>query len=176
MNILPVLLIVLMVIIILLFAIDMKVKAVYGSGDSKRVLILSWLYPLFKAAVSYESNVPIMEVYLFNLSIYKKVLKAGKHKVNLREFNKMKLLRNAELKDIDVRVSYGFPDPSVTGMAYGVLGIISQFVNVDSLSQKADFFADEDYVEIFATANLNIGLTLVNLIKINKEEEIWNKA
>jgi len=148
--------------IILLFA--CKARIIFNFSDnSKFDLRLLWLYPLLKAVVVSEDNTPALSVFLFNKNIYKKALNT-KHKYKYRSVDNMKLVKSLKISQVDVQTSYGFRDPAVTGIACGVLGIISHFIDIDSLNQDPGFMTDNNYFNLNAKAKINIGLTLFNLI------------
>lgn len=156
---------VVILIIMLFFIISMRVIFTFSSNEARATLTLLWLYPFFKAAMIFEASSPILTVSLFNNKVYTRTLNLGKQQQNMVGLRRMKLVRAVSLSNIDVDTSYGFVDPSATGIACGIINIITQFVDVDSLYQQPNFTTDNDYIDVHATANLNIGLTLVNLIR-----------
>jgi hypothetical protein len=102
----------------------------------------------------------MLKVYLFKQLIMKKTLKIRKKK-----YGGMELIKLSDPKDVHVNVQYGFRDPFTTGVTCGVINMASQFINIDSINQTPEFMSDDDYVHLDATAKVNLGSTLIKLIK-----------
>ena len=148
-----------LLLIILLFTVASKIIFYFDSAASELNLTLLWLYPVMKSVVSSENGGFTLSVYFFNKRILKRQLKIGKTDMQNRNF-----LRKINPTDININAQYGFKDPYLTGLAYGAINMISRFFTLESLHQKPGFLAYEDYINIDATARLNLGRSLLKLV------------
>lgn len=148
-----------LLLLILLFAVKSKVDLVFDSTDSDIHFTLFWLYPLLKSVVTREKSGFVMTVYLFNRKVLTRLLNP-KQNVSKKE----NVLRLFNPTDIHVDTRYGFRDPFVTAMASSAITMASGYFNVESLNQKPDFLATNDYISLDATAKLNLGRSLLKLI------------
>jgi hypothetical protein len=155
----------LLLVILLLFTVKAKVVLSVNTGNMEMRGSFLWLFPLFRADFIYENSKPALEIYLFNRKIYTHRLRLAKRRAGKTGLSKLEMIRSIALSDVDVKASYGFFSPFATGIVCGTLGIITQYVNIDSFEQIPDFEADEDYIYIHATAYLDMGSTLINLIR-----------
>lgn len=155
-----VLLALVLLVLILLFTVTSKLIFSFDTSRSDLHLTLLWLYPFFKSVVVNEDNGLVLNIYLLNKKVYSRQLR---HKQNLQ--SNRSILRSFSPTDIHVDAQYGFRDPSVTGLACSVISAVSKFFNVESLRQEPDFLAYDDYIYVDATARLNLGHSLVKLIR-----------
>ena len=146
--------------IILLFLIALKIKVVLNTDETDLNMTVFWIRPFIKAMVSMENATPVLKLYLFNKRILKRALKNGKNKQK-----GMNLVQITNPKDIHVNVHYGFRDPFTTGIACGAINIASQFIDIDEMNQTPDFLTGNDYIYLDATAKVNLGSTLIKLLK-----------
>jgi predicted membrane protein len=160
MGLIFIILIVAITFIILLFVFTLRIKLVIDSDKPEINMSLFWLNPFINAFVNIENTVPMLKVYLFKQLIMKKALKIRKKK-----YGGMELIKLSDPKDVHVNVQYGFRDPFTTGVTCGVINMASQFINIDSINQTPEFMSDDDYVHLDATAKVNLGSTLIKLIK-----------
>ncbi|HEY8889304.1 MAG TPA: hypothetical protein VIM70_03510 [Clostridium sp.] len=144
--------------IILLFTVDLRVKIVFDTCKTNLSMTLLWLHSFLKALVTIEESKPMLTLYLLNRRLFKRKLKAGKSKLNKTDL--MKLIHSS---DVHVNVYYGFRDPFTTGITCGAFTAASQFINIDSINQMPDFTTENDYIYLDASANVNLGSTLLNL-------------
>jgi hypothetical protein len=153
-----ILIILISLLITLLFTVDLKVKIVFDTCKTNLSLTLLWLHSFLKALVTIEDSKPMLTLYFFNRRLFKRKLKTGKSKISKTEF--MKLIDSS---DVHVNASYGFRDPFTTGITCGAFNAASQFINIDSINQMPDFTTENDYIYLDASANVNLGTTLLNL-------------
>ena len=159
MALLLILLTLILILTILLFTVALEINFNFDSTNSDMHLTLRWLSPLLRSEVARKGNGFIMTVYLFNKRILTKQIKRNQNAAGNRN-----ILRSLKPTDIHVNTQYGFRDPSVTGLACGTISAVSQFFAVESLRQRPDFLAINDYVSLDATAKLNLGHSLMKLI------------
>ncbi|HYF84715.1 MAG TPA: hypothetical protein VEB00_17060 [Clostridia bacterium] len=159
MVLLLILLTLLLLLVVLLFTVKSKVDFIFNSTNSDMHVTLFWLYPLLRSVIARENNGLILTVYLLNKRILTKQLNR-KQNVSGKE----SILKSLNPTDIHVDTQYGFRDPFVTGLACSAIPLVSEFFNVESLHQKPDFLAINDYVNLDATARLNLGHSLMKLI------------
>jgi hypothetical protein len=156
------------ILIILLFSAALKIRVILDTDNSDLNMTLLWLQPFFKAVITLEESKPVLVIYLFNRKLYKKVLKLQKKRPS-----NMNLVRITNPKDIHVKTQYGFTDPSMTGITCGAVNLASQLINIDEITHIPDFTAYNDYIYFDATAEVNIGSTLINLMK-SKNSKLRN--
>ncbi|MFZ5354083.1 MAG: hypothetical protein ACOZCL_15370 [Bacillota bacterium] len=144
---------------ILLFAVASKVTFHFSSTTSDINVTITWLHPFLRSVVTRNSEGTQMFIYLFN----KKILKTRLDNKNTTGKNK-NIIEKLNPTDISIYTEYGFRDPSITGMTFGAISAASQLLPVESISQKADFLTNEDYINVDGTARLNLGRSLVSFI------------
>lgn len=149
-----------LLLIILLFTVASKINFNFDTANSDMQLTLLWLYPLLRSVIAREDNGFVLTVYLLNKKIFKKHIN-GRQNVNSNK----NILRKLKPTEVHVNTRYGFRDPFVTGLTCSIVSIVSQFFNVESLHQKPDFLAINDYINLDATAKLNLGNSLIKLIQ-----------
>ncbi|HYE82009.1 MAG TPA: hypothetical protein VEG39_07575 [Clostridia bacterium] len=159
MTLLLVLLTVVLLFIVLLFAVKSRINLVFDSANSDMHLTLFWLYPLLKSEIARKDGGFVMTLYLLNKRILTRQIKR-----KLGVSGNKGVLRSLRPTDIHVDTRFGFRDPFVTGLACSAVTMISEFLNVESLHQKPDFLAINDYISLDATAKLNLGRSLAKLI------------
>jgi membrane protein implicated in regulation of membrane protease activity len=164
-NLLYIMLIAVMVLVLLLFITAMKVIFIFNSDKANINLTLLWLYPFLKVVVTTEETHPVLVAYLFGKSIVRRDLRRKPTREKRRKTNRVELVRQIKPRDVHVHASYGFRDPSITGVACGAMNMAAQFIHIDSFNNDPDFVAENDYIYVDATAKLNPGITLVKLIK-----------
>ncbi len=159
MVLLYILIIAALLLIVLLFTVASKIIIHFDSAASDFNITLLWLYPVLKSVVSWSNDRFILNVYFFNKRILKRQMISGKTDMQNRN-----LLRKINPTDVNISAQYGFRDPYFTGLAFCAINIISKFFTLESLYQKPSFLANDDYVEIDATARLNLGRSLLKLV------------
>lgn len=168
-TIILVLLIIAATLVFLLYTINARVVFSYDMSDMKMNASLFWLYPLFKAELTANNAKPVLQMYLFQKRIYQTDMENAKHKENKSKMNKIELIRSAAVSNVDVEVSYGFFSPFATGIVCGTLDILTQYVAIDTFNQRPDFTADDGHLAIDASAELNVGRTLQNLMSAYRQ-------
>jgi hypothetical protein len=154
-----VLIIAALLLIILLFTVASKIIVHFDSTTSDLKLTLLWLYPFLKSVVSSENGRLILNVYLFNKRILKRQIMSSKIDMQNRNY-----LKNIHPTDINISAQYGFRDPYFTGLTFCAINMISRFFTLESLSHKPSFLTEDDYINIDATARLNLGRSLLKLV------------
>jgi len=159
MTLLFIFLMLLLLFIVLLFTVASRINLSYDSAKSDMHLTLKWLHPLLRSVIVKEGSRLLIRVYLLNKRILTKLIIPKQY-----TGRKGNILRSLKPTEIHVNTQYGFRDPFVTGLACSAVSAVSQFFNVESLHQKPDFLANSDYVNLDATAKLNLGYSLMKLI------------
>jgi hypothetical protein len=104
---------------------------------------------------------PFLSINLFGKQIYSKAIKkSGKRKM------KMKYYPALDLHGMYANVYYGFDNPFFTGISSGVIQIIQIYFNGIYIAQFPDFLAQKEYIRINAGGKLNMGKTIVNILRI----------
>lgn len=150
----------LVIITILLFKMALHIRLKYHSNESSINVSLVWLEPFFKAFIIIKDLDIYLKLYLFDKLIFNRKLK--KQKTKSRGLN---LVKKADPQNVHVDVQYGFRDPFMTGISCGLMNFTSEFIDVESMNQVPDFMASDDYIQLDATANINIGSTLLKMLR-----------
>lgn len=159
MVIIYVILAIFLLLIVLLFTVRSKIDVVFITCDSDMHITLLWLYPLLKSVVTRVNGRLSVSIYLLN----KKVLTRQIYKKQSPSVS-ANIIRHLNPTDICVDTQYGFRDPFFTGLACSAVTMASEYFNVKSLNQKPDFLAASDYIDVDATARLNLGKSILKLI------------
>ncbi|MDP4180619.1 MAG: DUF2953 domain-containing protein [Bacillota bacterium] len=152
--------IIIALIFVLLFNASLKARFIFDTEESDMHLTLLWLPPLFKAIVEMVNARPVFTIIVLNKKVYTKVLKGKK-----QTFNKRQLLDKVNPEDFIVNAYYGFSDPFTTGIATGVMSMLSGFADIASINHCPDFTSSKDYIYVDATAKINLGSALLNLLR-----------
>jgi hypothetical protein len=175
MYILVVFISIILLIAILLSTYSLKIDF---SFDSKQLndfkLTLSWLKPFIKGFVKTDENKLVLSVYLFNRKILTKNLTSNKPN-KPSNFNNLKLIRSIKFVNLTLKTSYGFEDPSITGMLCGAINILSEYIDINNSCNNPDFSTDFDHFDIYILAEINLLVTLLNLIKLKKPSLVMQK-
>lgn len=155
--------VVLGILVLLIFIVALRIKLVFDSENTNFNITLIWLDPLLEGLITMENNKPMLTIYLFKKKVIKTIIwKSSKR--SLKNNNGFKLIKLSNPKDININASYGFKDPYITGITCGAINIVSQFINIDSISQRPNFQTSDDYIYFDATAKINIGSALIKLL------------
>ncbi|OFI05840.1 hypothetical protein CLOACE_15350 [Clostridium acetireducens DSM 10703] len=157
---------VIIILLILLLIIIFPVKIIFDFNSKvfKFNVKILWLYPFFKATIN-ENSKGILEFYLFN----KKVLTKNLIK-NLKYKHNIKFIKQIQPKYFNLQLSYGFKDPSITGVVCGSVYALSKCINITNLCNNPNFNVDSTYVNVSGLMEFNVistGLKLLNLYKKN---------
>lgn len=155
--------IILLSLIILLSVFHVKVIFAFNSEQYTNLnLMISWLYPMFKAIITNEGNSIIISVYLFNRKIFIRNLKSKKRN-NKISFD---LIKSIKLDYIKVKTSYGFENPAITGWVCASVSLILNYVKTKDLYNNPDFSMNSNYINLNAETKINVISTLINLLKL----------
>lgn len=127
-------------------------------------IVTTWLGPLLKALIYKQGEESLITIYLFN----QKVLTKNLIRQTKKYSDTLDLIKTINPEHIKLQSSYGFEDPSITGMVCGTFDMISQYINLDDLYNNPDFNAESDYFNISAEAEIYLLPTLLRLIKTKK--------
>jgi hypothetical protein len=156
---------VILLILILLSMVPLNIKCSFNSeklADFK--LSLLWLRPLIKGMVKRDGNNVIFTLYLYNKKILSKNLTAKKSK----RTNNFKLIKYIKFLDVRLQTSYGFEDPSITGMVCGAINIISEYIDSNDSVNNPDFSTDYDYFNFNVAVKVNVLVSFLNILKSKK--------
>lgn len=160
-------------ILILAATIPLKVVFAFNSEQlSNFHLIASWINGLFKGVLVRKNNLNIIKVYLFKKEIYSKILEMNKG----NPMDKLDMLKSMDYHHFEVYASYGFEDPSVTGMVCSAIELISGYISVSRISNIPNFNTDKSFFNINGEVKLNIISLANNLFKYNKSNLNINTA
>lgn len=148
-----------LIILVLLFNIASKIFVHFDSASTELNFTLLWLYPFLKSVIESENDTFTLSIYIFSKRIFKKQL--ANHKAQGKNKN---LLSKINPTDIHINARYGFSDPYFTGLAFAALNMMPRFLSLESLHQRPDFLVSSDFINIDATAKLNLGRFLLKLV------------
>lgn len=131
-------------------------------------LIIRWLNSFFKSTIIKKNGATKISIYLFNVKIMAKNTKHENKGIS-KILNFLKTLNPSFLK---INVSYGFVDPSITGMIFGAAELVCNHIQMLELSNNADFNTDYDYGKIYAIGTFRAIPTLKKLINYNKQSSL----
>jgi hypothetical protein len=146
-----------------------RAAAAFISEENPDIYITaSWLNPLLKANLTKPEDKFILTVYLFNSkvltkSFHKDTSKLGRPLKDLNHY--MNLMRTLRVEGIKLYATYGFTDPSITGMLFGTIDIVAQTFSFQDYYNNADFFSDNNYFNITAKARLNLTNFTLQLLR-----------
>lgn len=161
MLVLALLLILLTIIIIMLFTVALKMDFIFDTNSEKMKLTMLWLDPFLKGEIFMQNKVPILEVYLFHLKLFKKALNQKRKTSN--KAHGMQLVQDLKLNDVNLVAKYGLQDKFMLGVICWLVNFLPQFIKIDYFEQDPDFLANSDYIYLRVTADLNIMPTLKSL-------------
>lgn len=155
--------------VIALFILPFRIAASFNSEQLPQMhLMMTWLNPFLKGYITRQDKHTTLEVKLLNKKIFTKELKGKKFnfldlkRSNYRDY--IHMAKSIKLHKGKLYASYGFIDPSSTGIICGIIDFISQYINLDELYNNADFFTNYSYFNISAEFEINIGISIVKIL------------
>jgi len=145
------------VLVYLFFEKPLKVGFLLDSDEMKMMAAVTWL-KIFKAELKIVDTKPQISIYIKSKRIYSQSVKKAKKK-------DMSSFRALSLKDTKVNIFYGLIRPDINGMLYAVLKFIGSLTDSVEVEQYPEYFPENEYLRIEADTNVNIGNSIVNLIK-----------
>jgi hypothetical protein len=127
-------------------------------------LTIEWSKPVFRCLIGKSNHITFLTVYLFNIRILNKTI--TKDYKNL--LNNMKFLKTLDPLYLKIDASYGFVDPSITGMICGVIALLTQSTKISHLNNNANFNSDNDYAKIEAMGVFNAISTLSKALNFRR--------
>ncbi|MBC2581081.1 hypothetical protein HGI79_12440 [Clostridium sp. DJ247] len=122
--------------------------------------MFSWLSPFFKAIIENENEKIILTVYVFHKHILRRNIK-----LQGNNSNKINFIRQLKPTYVNLQTSYGFRDPSLTGIICGVINLVSEYMDLDSVYNDPHFDIDDTYFNINAQVNVNLASMLIKYIQ-----------
>ncbi|QGU94858.1 DUF2953 domain-containing protein [Clostridium bovifaecis] len=165
------LLLIILIIIFLLAIVPLKVSFNANSAESVNFhFIASWLNPVLKGTIVKDYGGVLLKVYLFNSKVLARDLKT---KSDSKGFlDKINFIKSLHPKFERLEASYGFEDPSITGMIYGALTLLSPYIKSDTLYNNPDFTMTDDYFYFDALFEINVFSLALTLFRYNKRSHM----
>lgn len=158
-------------IIISLFDIPATWKFKLDTNQNIMFLKFYWLYPVIFAKVEMQDYCPYLNVFLFKKQVYSK-----KYQLFNKSGGNQGYIHSLVLNDFYVNTSYGLKSPFSTGIASGIIEILhSNFRNI-SIFQYPDFLSANDYIMIDAGSLLNVGKTLLNIVRLKYSNNKFKRS
>lgn len=129
-----------------------------------------WLYPLLKSRVEFSNYRPLLTVYLFNIRVFSKVLRANKKKKQKQPV--LDYYHALDLRNLSMKASYGLGNPFTTGIFAGTIGLFAPFLRNAEIVTYPDFFSAGDYISVQASAKMNIGNTVLSMLRLKRKNKM----
>lgn len=171
MYVFSILLLIISLIIVLLSIVPLKVSFNANSAELLNFhFAASWLNPVLKGTIVRNHGEMVLEVYLFNSKVFKRYLKDKSDSKNF--LDKINLIRSLHPKFERLEASYGFEDPSITGMVYGAITLLSPYIKSAALYNNPDFNMIDDYFYFDALFEINVFSLILTLFRYNKKSHM----
>lgn len=151
---------------------EISAKWTFRLDTDQNMLFLKfyWLYPVFFAKVEMLNYSPHLNIFIFKKCVYSKNYQLDKNKQN------QGYIHSLVLNELYVKTSYGFQNPFSTSIASGIIGILQlNFKNI-SFFQHPDFLSANEYIIIEAGSLLNVGKTLLNVIRLKHSNKKFKRS
>lgn len=161
---LSILISILLIILILITVVPLKIM--FNSDEKLDFhIMVTWLKPLFRAIVQNKDTNIFLTVYLLNKKILSKPVRAkAKEEKKSSNYNKVQYLKQFKPYYVYIGTSYGFQDPSTTGIICGMINSLTNYLNLDNVYNSADFTAENDYFNINGIVKVNMASTMIKLL------------
>jgi uncharacterized protein YxeA len=155
-----------LLIVLLLMVAPLKAVFMFNSEQMDEANVtVTWLSSIVKAIVSFNDGKRHMTIYLLKSKVYEKELKSKGF-----DYDKnIRLIKAIKPDYIRLHASYGFKDPSITGMACAVIGFAANYIKLDDLYNAPDFTADSDYFNISGAVVVNAATAITAVTKERKQ-------
>lgn len=156
----------LLLFIIILLAI-VPIKAIISfDSNLNYFLYVTWLKQI-AALITEENNHIMLSISIFKKQIYKTQL--GKKE---KKHSYLNLLKQIKPAYVEIRTTYGFEDPSLTGFTYLLVNMISSYFHVDEIYNKADFNDETSHINFKCLMKINIISTIFRLLTSSKASNV----
>jgi hypothetical protein len=156
------------VLLIIIFLSIFPLNAMFSFNSEQLInfhLTLTWLKPLIKGIIKRHGNNTIITVYLLNRKVLVKNFSTNKSN---GDDNKLGLIKSIKFVSITLQTSYGFEDPSITGMVCGAINMISEYIDSNDSVNNPDFSTDYDYFNFNVAVKVNVLVSFLNILKSKK--------
>ncbi|MFD3156797.1 DUF2953 domain-containing protein [Haloimpatiens sp. FM7330] len=153
-----------LIILILIAVVPLKIMFNSDKNLDFHILV-TWLNPLFKANIQNKNTIIFLSIYLFNKKISSKPIKAKNKKTKkLNNKNKLYYLQQIKPYYLNIDTSYGFRDPSTTGILYGIINSLTELIDLRNIQNNPNFVTENDYFNVNGIIKLNIASTIIKLL------------
>lgn len=151
-------------ILILITVVPLKIT--FNSDENLKFhILITWLNSLFIASIKNKDTIIFLSVYLFNKKILSKPMKSKtKNAKKSHTKNKLYYLREFKPYYLNIYTSYGFKDPSTTGIVCGIINSLSELIYSENIYNNPDFVSEDNYFNINGIVKLNIVSTIIKLL------------
>ena len=143
----------------LIFTQLLAVSFLFDTNNNDMHVSMHWMYPFLKITVRMENSTPQISAYVFKKRILSKAVQKKANK-------DISMLKAFKLQDVHITAYYGLNNPFSFGILCGVIEFIKALFPIEVLEQYPELMPLNEYVLIEARANLNIGKTLVNFVRL----------
>jgi DUF2953 family protein len=154
---------------ILAIAIPLKIAFTFNSEQSTNInLIATWLNSFLKIVIVRTDEDAFYKIHLFEKEFLTKNI-TNKTLHNIKDYTeKIQFIRNIKPHSIDIEASYGFEDPSTTGMVCGAINLAANYLGVNVLYNNPDFSMNYNYFNIRGTVEVSTISIISTLLKLRK--------
>lgn len=154
---------VLLLLVVYIFTQTIRFRLLLNLDTSGFGFHILCLYPFLEIKIKIIDDQPFLLVHFFKITIYRKQLMLQK-----KTGTGKRLLRSADVKNINVNTRYGLDNPFSTGILCGALNIAVACMNIGEVLQFPNFISGDEFFYIDATADMNVGHTIFNFVKNKK--------
>lgn len=165
--------------IILIFITLVPLKIMFNSDENFDFhILITWLKPFLKVIIQNKDTVIFMSVYLFNKKILTKPVRAKARKEKKSNIkNKLYYLRQIKPYYFNVYTSYGFKDPSITGIICGIINSFEELLDLENICNEPNFITENDYFNVNGIVKLHVVSVIINLFssRIKSHKIVYQK-
>lgn len=167
---LTVLVLLIVISMVLLYKFPIRVNAALNSEQQADMyLSITWLSPFLKGLITNKNNHITLVLYLFEKEVLEKRLTNKKALSNRTAFGRyrdyIKLARSLRVANSRIYASYGFDNPALTGVVYGAISMVSQYIHLNEFYNNADFISEHSYFNINAYMEINAARSILKILK-----------
>ncbi|MCY6483842.1 DUF2953 domain-containing protein [Clostridium aestuarii] len=164
---------------ILILITIVPLKIIFNSDENLDFHILvTWLNPFLKASIQNKNTIIFLSLYLFNKKVLAKPIKAKAKKTKkLNNKNKLYYLRQVKPYYFNIDTSYGFKDPSTTGIIYGIINSFTKLIDFKNIRNNPNFVTENNYFNVNGIIKLHIVSTIIKLLSsyVKSHKVIYQK-
>jgi hypothetical protein len=153
----------LLIVIIKDYVQGFKVSITASINEDCAFLHIMYLYPFIRIAIESDYSRPYLICYIFNHKIFRSEL--IKRKKTAGSIQGKRFMKAAHISEINIAAAYGLQDPSMIGLVFAIMRMISSYMRIDNFELSPDFVANRAYFYCSADAKIKVGHTIMDYIQ-----------